>query len=927
MKLRNLFCIVLLIFTLSLTGYANTYIENDELNLTLTEVENNAVKKTYSVLFIGNSYTYYNDMPTSIFKRIAESAGYEVDVTAITKGSHKLSQFADPTDEYGAKVEKALTGTEKYDFVILQEQSILPAGENALNFYAAVRNLTERIRETGANPVLYSTWGRKEGSDTLETHGWTNESMTWKLAAGYQAIGDELGIPVAHVGLAFYDVYTNQSSIELYNADMSHPSYAGSYLAASTLFAKIFNANPMTVSFNGDLSVTNANILREAARKAVFETPSIPKEDKTEKIYFTNYSFTRKSGNLYQNDPGIYGVNGSTHDIRSGGQYYGYVQLDLTGYEEILANDNTSVKVSIYAGPYTTTTRKCGDFYAYLVNDAADTKYVGTVTTQKQANSLGMHNTTRPTLFVKSDGTIVSKTRLELEADVDALVSSLNEGSDNSLVTLYLHPKGASGDLGYLSPFYINPKISYLEIFYDESEVDNQAYVNDITLGITWDKITDDDINNITKNLPTFYKGASISWEASVPGIVSPNGEITPPLGETTDVTLTATFTYKDASTTAIFDATVAPEQAVEVKIPFTNYAFSRSSATNTNDAKNHAYKFGTFNGIDCIQTGGSYDGYVQLDLKGYEEILNNPYTTATISLEAGYEFSTARLNPVIGKVAPDSADGYDNMTITWNIANKLGIHKSTNPVLFETTESGLTPGQCAVASADMSVLANAINNSTNSIITLYIEPNGADSKIRASKSGLTISYYKSQIDDEAFFADIESGFAWDKITSDAPEAVVNNLPNYYKGADIVWSSGEGSVTSSGELVTSDGALIKDNITANVSYKDYSFTREFNVTVCDGKISFSEPAITIENNTATANISVVNGTDKDVTYKLYLATYIEGKLIELVPFDFKINKGSELSKELEADYASGNTVKFFVWENDSINPVLAVTQK
>jgi len=109
--------------------------------------------------------------------------------------------------------------------------------------------------------------------------------MTWKLAAGYQAIGDELDIPVVHVGIAFYDVYTNQSSIELYNADKSHPSYAGSYLAAASLFAKIFNVNPMTVSFNGDLSASNATILREAARKAVFETPSIPDEYKTASRY------------------------------------------------------------------------------------------------------------------------------------------------------------------------------------------------------------------------------------------------------------------------------------------------------------------------------------------------------------------------------------------------------------------------------------------------------------------------------------------------------------------------------------------------------------------------------------------------------------------------------------------------------------------
>ncbi len=239
------------------------------------------VQKNYSILFIGNSYTYYNDMPTAIFKQFAEAAGYSVTVASITKGAHTLTKFADPTDEYGAKVEAALTGTKNYDYIIIQEQSETPANANVQNFYSAVRNLSQRIRNKGAAPILYSTWGRKAGSATLTNNGWTNESMTWKLAAAYQAIGDELNIPVAHAGLAFYDVYTTQSSIELYNSDLSHPSYAGSYLAAATLFAKIFNDDPTDVSFNGTLSAENAAILREAARKAVFATPTIPEEYKT----------------------------------------------------------------------------------------------------------------------------------------------------------------------------------------------------------------------------------------------------------------------------------------------------------------------------------------------------------------------------------------------------------------------------------------------------------------------------------------------------------------------------------------------------------------------------------------------------------------------------------------------------------------------
>lgn len=241
------------------------------------------MSKTYSFLFIGNSYTYYNDMPNGIFEKIAQSAGYSVKVKAITKGAYKLSVFANPTDEYGALVEAALTGEEKYDFVILQEQSVLPASKTPRAFYNAVRNLSERIKASGAKPILYSTWGRKTGSHTLDTYGLTNESMTWRLAAAYYAIGDELDIPVVYAGLAFHDVYTNSNEIELYDPDMSHPSYEGSYLAAATLFAHIFDTDPAIIPISEEMTVSaaTADILNDAAWRAVREPHDIPEEYQT----------------------------------------------------------------------------------------------------------------------------------------------------------------------------------------------------------------------------------------------------------------------------------------------------------------------------------------------------------------------------------------------------------------------------------------------------------------------------------------------------------------------------------------------------------------------------------------------------------------------------------------------------------------------
>ena len=236
--------------------------------------------KTVRILFVGNSYT--NIMVPDLFEEFAIAAGYDVEIFSVVKNSWSLTQFADPQDTGGGRLENMLSGKNQFDYVVLQEKSIRPALDEELSlFYSAVRNLTARIEAKGAQTILYSTWGRKTGSTALTDNNLTNESMTWKVAASYQAIGKELGLPVAYVGLAFYDVYTNQSKIDVYDPDKTHPSYAGNYLSAATLFATIFQVDPTTVPFIGKLTEAEATYLREAARKAVFETPEIPDQYKT----------------------------------------------------------------------------------------------------------------------------------------------------------------------------------------------------------------------------------------------------------------------------------------------------------------------------------------------------------------------------------------------------------------------------------------------------------------------------------------------------------------------------------------------------------------------------------------------------------------------------------------------------------------------
>ena len=158
---------------------AETEPEDTEASTEPTLPEGIPSDKTYNILFIGNSYTYYNSMPETIFSNIVKYSKYKANVESVTKGGWYLKGHADANDEMGAKVEKKLA-EKKWDYVVIQEQSTCPI-ENPAKFYDAVRAITAKIRANGATPILYCTWGRKAGHSYLSTSGQSNKTMTYRL--------------------------------------------------------------------------------------------------------------------------------------------------------------------------------------------------------------------------------------------------------------------------------------------------------------------------------------------------------------------------------------------------------------------------------------------------------------------------------------------------------------------------------------------------------------------------------------------------------------------------------------------------------------------------------------------------------------------------------------------------------------------------
>ena len=194
-----------------------------------------------NVLFVGNSYTYYNDLE-KLFEWLCRENGKDVSAFRVTSGGRKMLQYKDPEDTTTKQLKTALQ-ERQYDVVFLQEQSLLPATDYDA-FLDGMGYVTDMVRPQDPQLFLYATWARKEGSPDLEANCWTPKMMTELLYDAYRKAADALKATVSPVGLNFRKVIDAAPHIDLHDADLTHPSYAGSCLAALTHYHTLFGAFP-----------------------------------------------------------------------------------------------------------------------------------------------------------------------------------------------------------------------------------------------------------------------------------------------------------------------------------------------------------------------------------------------------------------------------------------------------------------------------------------------------------------------------------------------------------------------------------------------------------------------------------------------------------------------------------------------------------
>ena len=261
--------------------------ENEDKNVFDT-IRKKAEDGTVKILFIGDSLTYYNDMPI-IFESLCKAAGKSVKVQSLTKGGTGIAMMRDDPAMWKS-VSDAIV-SESWDIVVFQPNRNHPVMTEAFPYYpflelSAARDMTAMIRDAGALPLLYSSFGVKKGYVTRDgaTKNMTMKEYTDLITAYNAAVAQDIGCPAVYVGAAFNRVSSERSDLELSHTDLAHPSALGSYLIASSFYSVVFGDFPEGFDVHGGTDKETADYLRSVARDiADFVPESVASIEQIEK--------------------------------------------------------------------------------------------------------------------------------------------------------------------------------------------------------------------------------------------------------------------------------------------------------------------------------------------------------------------------------------------------------------------------------------------------------------------------------------------------------------------------------------------------------------------------------------------------------------------------------------------------------------------
>lgn len=331
------------------------------LTITLTFVSFLLQAQQTKVLWIGNSYTSVNNLP-KMFHDLALSGGDSVTYDSNTPGGYTFNQQS----VNATTIQKIYS--QQWDYVVLQAQSqepSFPPSQVQTETFPYARVLDSLIHDNDSctQTVFYMTWGKKFGDQAnCATYPaiCTFEGVTDRLRDSYLQMANDNNAIVAPAGMAWFASWHADTLINLWQADNSHPTIAGSYLTACVFYESIFRKSPVGLSYSPIAVQATTNFLQSIAHTTVFDSLTnwnIGVYNVMSSFSFTGnestkiYSFNNLSQNFtaYQWNfgDGNFSNTSGTHTYADTGIY----TTTLIAFDNCGNSDTSSQTVSIHAIP------------------------------------------------------------------------------------------------------------------------------------------------------------------------------------------------------------------------------------------------------------------------------------------------------------------------------------------------------------------------------------------------------------------------------------------------------------------------------------------------------------------------------------------------------------------------------------------------
>lgn len=219
------------------------------------------------ILFVGNSYFYYNNSLHNHVRGFVEAghAGQDrklqyksATIGGATLDHHPIDWLTEPG---------RIGVNEPFEIVVLAGNSSDALNEaSRKKFVETVRRFDSVIRARGGKTVLYMT------PAYVAPHRRASATNLSRIANMYKEAAREVGALLIPVGLAFEESYRRKPELRLHDEfDGSHPSLAGTYLAAAVVYARLYGANPVgnAYLYHGKMPADVALHLQQVAQAVV----------------------------------------------------------------------------------------------------------------------------------------------------------------------------------------------------------------------------------------------------------------------------------------------------------------------------------------------------------------------------------------------------------------------------------------------------------------------------------------------------------------------------------------------------------------------------------------------------------------------------------------------------------------------------------